>query len=425
MIRKKDEEIISALKNVVENSYFRDITSAIRSNGKSKSVEDFNILDEYQTRFSETPSLLKITHDDCDLFLYEKLKKLLKEEFKGSKILFNDAEYNLKRDKYVTTREVWYLEEGYLLNLWTSESKNIYPNPELDIKMNKHDQLIEGNTLLVPPIHSNKENKDVEERVIKTFKTTAVKEYERNTIGMMSIEGSGDLYVKDFSLDKKFKINDLDLHYGEGFKEFHTQLYKKLKTDKKGLVLLHGEPGTGKTFYIRYLLQCLAKTKKKVLYFPPSMVEAVTDPTFFNFITNWTMDNGKNSVLLIEDAEPLLMSREQTRNMGITNLLNLTDGILNDILSIQIIATFNTSLQELDKALLRPERLIARKEFKKLTIESAKKLSEIIGTDPSVITKEMSLAELYSVKNDNEVLLHGVDKKLAYGERPNIGFNKR
>lgn len=423
MARKTDDELMSALRNVVDNSYFRDITSALKSNGKSKSVEDFNILDEYQSRFGETPSLLKITHDDCDLFLYEKLKKLLHDEFKGkAKILFNDTEYNLKRDKYVTNREVWYIDEGYLLNLWTSESKNIYANPEIDIKMSKHDTLIEGNTLLVPPVTSTKVNKELEKKLIDTFKTTTIKEYDRNSIGMMCVEGSGDLYVKDFTLDKKFKIQDLDLHYGEGFKEFNESLFKKLKTDKKGLVLLHGEPGVGKTYYLRYLLQRLSKTKKKVLWFPPTMVEAVTDPTFFNFIMNWTMDNGKNSVLLIEDAEPLLLSRENSRNMGITNLLNLTDGILNDILSIQIIATFNTKLEDLDKALLRPERLIARKEFKKLSIDSAKKLSELIGIDPETVTKEMSLAEIYSVKNDNEVLLHGVDKKMANGERVKIGF---
>ena len=422
MLRKKDDDLITALRNVVDNSYFKDMTTALRSNGKSKSVEDFNILDEYQSSFNETPSLLKITHDDCDLFLYEKLKKLLKEEFGNpARVLFNDTEYNLKRDKYIPNREVWYLADGYLLNIWTSESKNIYANPELDVKLNKHDQLIEGNTLLVPPHESTRTNKDIEERVIKLFKTTTIKEYERNSIGMISVEPSGELYVKEFTLDKKFNIKDIDLHYGDNFKEFHGELFKKLKTDKKGLVLLHGSPGTGKTFYIRYLLQCLAKTKKKVLYFPPSMVEAVTDPTFFNFITNWTMDNGKNSVLLIEDAEPLLVSREANRNMGITNLLNLTDGILNDILSIQIIATFNTSLNELDSALLRPERLIARKEFKKLTLENSKKLAEQLGIDVATIKKEMSLAEIYSIKNDSEVLLHGVDKQ---SERGVIGFRK-
>lgn len=179
------------------------------------------------------------------------------------------------------------------------------------------------------------------------------------------------------------------------------------------------------TYYLRYLLQCLSKTKKKVLYFPPSMVESVTDPAFFNFITTWTMDNGKNSVLLIEDAEPLLLSRESTRNMGITNLLNLTDGILNDILSIQIIATFNTQLYQLDEALLRPERLIARKEFKNLSIENAKKLAEILKMDPNIVKRDMSLAELYSIKNDNEVLIHGIDKRKAHGEKISIGFGTK
>jgi hypothetical protein len=177
------------------------------------------------------------------------------------------------------------------------------------------------------------------------------------------------------------------------------------------------------TYFLRYLLQKLSKTKKKVLYFPPTMIEVITDPAFFNFITTWTMDNGKNSVLLIEDAEPLLMSRESGRNMGITNLLNLTDGILNDILSIQIIATFNTHLSELDKALLRPERLIARKEFKKLPKEDALKLGEILKIDSSLITREMSLAEIYSIKNNNDILTHGVDMKS--GERYKIGFSNK
>jgi hypothetical protein len=418
----RNDDIISHLKTMVDNSYFKDIVSALRSNGKSKSVEDFNILEAYQLYFKETPSLLKITHDDCDIFLYEKLKEQIKKEFKNSRVLFNDTEFNLKRDKYIPSREVWYLDDGYLLNIWTSESKNIYANPEIDIRMSKHDQLIEGNTLLVPPKESTKENKEIEKRIIDTFKTTTIKEYERNTIGMMSVDGRGELYVKEFTLDKKFKIQDLDIHYGKGFKEFDAALLKKLKSDNKGLILLHGETGVGKTYYIRYLLQRLSKTSKRVLYFPPSMVESVTDPTFFNFITNWTMDNGKNSVLLIEDAEPLLVSRDSGRNMGITNLLNLTDGILNDILSIQIIATFNTKFEELDKALLRPERLIARKEFQKLSIENAKKLLELLKLDPSKATKEMSLAEIYSIKNDNDILLHGIDKSNVNGDRKKIGF---
>jgi Cdc6-like AAA superfamily ATPase len=99
----------------------------------------------------------------------------------------------------------------------------------------------------------------------------------------MSVEGNGDLFVKDFSLDKKFKIKDLDVHYGENFKIFHNELFKKLKSDKKGLVLLHGSPGTGKTYYLRYLLQCLSKTDKKVLI----LCDGVDKCTEFNLFSKY------------------------------------------------------------------------------------------------------------------------------------------
>lgn len=416
-MKKYTSKTENSLKQFTNSIFFKDMITAIRTNGKSKSADDYNILEEYVQRFNENPNTLKITHDDCDVFLYDNLKNSLINEFKSAKILFTDSEFDLKSNKYLINREVWYIDDGYILNLWITESKHVYANPKLDIKMKENEPLIDSNSLLIPPKESLLSNETLEKNIINCFKLNIVKEYERNMVGMISVDGSGELFVKDFSLDKKFKINDLDIHYGDNFKNYHNDLFKKLKGDKKGLILLHGDPGTGKTYYIRYLLQQLSRTKKKVLYFPPSMIETVTDPMFFNFITNWTIENGKNSILLIEDAEPLLVSRESNRNMGITNLLNLTDGILNDILSIQIIATFNTSLHELDKALLRPERLIARKEFKKLSINNAKKLAEIIGIDPKDIDKEMSLADIYSIKNNNEVILHGVDK-----EQKSIGF---
>ena len=229
------------------------------------------------------------------------------------------------------------------------------------------------------------------------------------------MDNSSSLYVREFTLDKKIKIPDLDLYYGEDFTDFSKKLIRRLTKDDKGLVLLHGKPGTGKTYYIRYLLQKLTQINKKVLYFPPTMVDSITDPSFFNFITDWTMENGKRTILLIEDAEPLLASRNNNRNLGITNLLNLTDGILNDILSIQIIATFNTDLGELDDALLRPERLIARKEFTNLSLKQSKLVAEKLKLDPKIVTKEMSLAELYAMKKNKEIMSHGIKQEKHMG----------
>lgn len=46
-------------------------------------------------------------------------------------------------------------------------------------------------------------------------------------------------------------IHDLALHYGKSFVKTHQKIFNGLsKKDAKGLVLLHGLPGTGKKIYI-------------------------------------------------------------------------------------------------------------------------------------------------------------------------------
>ena len=66
----------------------------------------------------------------------------------------------------------------------------------------------------------------------------------------------------------------------------------------------------------------------------------------------------KNSVLVIEDAERVISDRQgHGSSAGVSNILNLTDGILGDCLNIQIIATFNMARERIDSALLRKGRL--------------------------------------------------------------------
>ena len=67
------------------------------------------------------------------------------------------------------------------------------------------------------------------------------------------IEGHNGLDIQAMSITKpKLKIED---NYNNDFIEIHQTIYKRLsKKNGKGLVLLHGKPGTGKTSYIRYLI---------------------------------------------------------------------------------------------------------------------------------------------------------------------------
>jgi len=172
--------------------------------------------------------------------------------------------------------------------------------------------------------------------------------------------------------------------------------------------LLHGEPGTGKTTYIKYLTKEI--TDKKIIFVPPMMAESLTDPAIIPFL----MDH-KNSILIIEDAEKVLGSRESSNGVSqsTSNLLNLTDGILGDCLNIQIIATFNTKRENIDEAFLRKGRLIAEYKFNKLSVETGNKLLKSLGKEVT-IDEEMVLSDLYNIDVDIYKSINGKNK---------IGFN--
>jgi hypothetical protein len=195
-----------------------------------------------------------------------------------------------------------------------------------------------------------------------------------------------------FELPKQ-KIN-IPLNYGKGFEPIHKKIITELnRPNGKGLVLLHGLPGTGKTHYLKHIASSIKN--KKVLFIPPHMADFITSPEMTGFL----IDNA-NSVLFIEDAERVITDRSVNGSTGVSNILNITDGILSDILNIQVVATFNMDKRKIDSALLRKGRLIAEHKFDALPKEDAQALLTHLGYD-AVATGPMTLTEIYNV-NDVE-----------------------
>jgi SpoVK/Ycf46/Vps4 family AAA+-type ATPase len=184
---------------------------------------------------------------------------------------------------------------------------------------------------------------------------------------------------------KRTKL-DLSLFYEDDFKAVHEVISKRLnKKSDKGIVLLHGLPGTGKTTYLRYLI---GKIKKRVMFLSPNVANNLMDPDFLEIL----IDN-PNSVIIIEDAENIIMDRRNSKDSSVSNLLNISDGLLADFLNVQLICTFNSSLTLIDTALMRKGRLIAKYEFGKLSIPKARKLSDHLGFNTG-INKPMTIAEI-------------------------------
>ena len=212
----------------------------------------------------------------------------------------------------------------------------------------------------------------------------------------------------------KFNINlpetfDIGLNYGKNFESVSEKMIKSLHENSSGLYMLHGRPGTGKTTYIRYLASVL---KKDVIFFPTSFVDEITNPSILSLLKK-----KQDCVMILEDAEKALTKRSLSDQPSlVSTLLNMTDGILGDILKLNVIVTYNCDRQDIDEALLRKGRLKAEYSFQGLKQDDAKKLIKKLDIDIKP-EDNMTLADIYYAKSDEELI--GNIKTL---EKPKIGF---
>jgi len=219
----------------------------------------------------------------------------------------------------------------------------------------------------------------------------------------------GDFVFTRFSVSLPNTF-DLELNYGKEFKKVNDKIIESLNDNHSGLYMFHGPPGTGKSTYIKYLASVL---KKDVIFFPTSMVADLTNPSIVNLLTK-----KQNCVLILEDAEKAITKREHNNDSSlVSTLLNMTDGILGDVLKLNVIVTYNCDRQDIDEALLRKGRLKAEHTFNKLSQDNVKKLAKKLKLNIDV-KEDMTLAEIFNYKKDEEL----IGNRSSLIDKPVIGF---
>ena len=189
-----------------------------------------------------------------------------------------------------------------------------------------------------------------------------------------------------------FELNERNLPVDEMYpwlKVPLTEYYDSFLNSSENILLLIGPPGTGKTTFIRGLIKH-ANTMASICY-----DEAVLsmDDLFISFF-----NNDESNVLLIEDADTHIKSRESGNEL-MKRFLNVADGICANFGKKIVFTTNLPNVREVDSALIRPGRCFDVLQFRKLEVEELNKLAKKLNIDKEVSTS-MTLAEFFSYVND-------------------------
>ncbi len=261
---------------------------------------------------------------------------------------------------------------------------------------------------------------DAASALFKANYTPPVKDKTFYTIS----QSSHGFELDEMKIPTEYDESIIAVHYNDDFYPVHQTILGSIDNNKKGIILLHGIPGSGKTSYIKQLIS--RGGSRKIVYIPPHLASSIANPAFISFVK----ESLTNAVLVIEDAEDILKDRAGSMDSAaVSNLLNISDGILGDALNILIIATFNVEKEFIDKALLRKGRLISEHHFGQLSVDKANALiAKIYGDDENSVLpvlgddEERTLANIFNL----DVVQHRSEEKpkVSFGFAPAATKNK-
>lgn len=246
-------------------------------------------------------------------------------------------------------------------------------------------------------VYYNSETTDISQvnEFLESFKDAVVDyqgEEANERFNIIHITSNGmELDTLEIQLDDS---DNFDLHYNDNVIKAGDKAFKKIKKSNKGLTIIYGVRGTGKTTYVTNML---SKVDKMVIFIPSTMIEhTVNNPEFRNFLKRYN-----KSVLVIDDSEIFFSEASYIKaNIFVNNLLQMIDGLASDMINVQVITILNTDDEsDIDHNLLDCNNLNGVIHFDKLHEDKVKDLSKIYGK-----SKIKDKARLIDIINNNKII---------------------
>ena len=168
-------------------------------------------------------------------------------------------------------------------------------------------------------------------------------------------------------------MENIDNYYSSDTFKSTEKVIKKIKKKERGLTILYGDRGTGKTTMINYVA---TKLDRIVIFIPNNMIEhTINNPEFRKFLKRYD-----KPILVIDDCELILNEIYNKSNLTTTNLLQMVDGFLASTVDINVLLVFNTDDEDkIDHNLLECNNIIDVVEFTSLSVAEANDLSKLVG----------------------------------------------
>jgi len=212
--------------------------------------------------------------------------------------------------------------------------------------------------------------------------------YKLNTISL-SQNGLEIEPVEMTSVD----IENFDFYYSDKTMKSLDKAIKSIKKSNKGLTILYGERGTGKTSTINYIT---TKLESIVIFIPNNMVEnTINNPEFRKFLKKYS-----KPVIVIDDCEMFFNEAFAKSNIFVNNLLQMVDGFLSDSMEVNVITIFNVEDEdEIDHSLIDCNNLTDIIKFDYLSEEESNELSKHLGQDKKYKNKSRLVDIIKKRKN--------------------------
>ena len=182
------------------------------------------------------------------------------------------------------------------------------------------------------------------------------------------------------------------------------EYYDRFLHSTSSILLLIGPPGTGKTTFIRGLLD-YAKTSAAITY----------DPTILDkdgVFADWIEDD-ETSLMILEDSDTFLSSRTDGNSL-MHRFLNVSNGLVTSKGKKMIFSTNLPSVRDVDPALIRPGRCFDIVKFQPLQYNEAHDLANSFGIKlrdkPSGELLTWTVAEIFHEQNVKPVLKFGFNQ---------------